>query len=143
MYLLGNPAVLWSVIGWMGAAVFICFTYLRYATTPWLASVGMAQLKPYVAQMTFCFVVFLLNLAPYLGVKRSTFIYHYMPALVYAELVAARTLEALLPRRWVPLAAKAYLLLVGAVFLFYVPWIYALPLNSEGHARRRWLPRWN
>jgi dolichyl-phosphate-mannose-protein mannosyltransferase len=141
MYLLGNPAVLWTVLGWMAAALVVCASYLRYRSTPGLTA--LAELKPYVAQMTFCFLVFWLNLLPYLGVRRSTFIYHYMPALVYAELMAARTLEALLPRRFVPTAARSYLLLVAAVFVFYVPWIYALPLNSEGHQRRRWLTRWN
>lgn len=141
MYLLGNPAVLWSVLPLMAAALLVCASYLRYVTTPGLTD--MSALKPYVAQMTFCFVVYWLNLLPYLGVKRSTFIYHYMPALVYAELIAARTLEALVPRKWVPTVARGYLLLILAVFLFYVPWIYALPLNSEGHQRRRWLPRWN
>jgi dolichyl-phosphate-mannose-protein mannosyltransferase len=141
MYLLGNPAVLWSVLPLMASALLVCASYLRYKSTPGLTAIG--QLGPYVSQVTFCFVVFWLNLLPYLGVKRSTFIYHYMPALVYAELIAARTLDALLPRKAVPVAARAYILLILAVFVFYVPWIYALPLNSEGHARRRWLPRWN
>ena len=137
MYLLGNPAVLWSVVGFMGIALSVCAAYLRYVSMPGLEA--MAGLKPFVAQVTFCFVVFWLNLLPYLGVKRSTFIYHYMPALVYGQLITARTFDALLPRRSVPAYARAYLLIILAVFVFYVPWIYALPLNSEGHQRRRWL----
>ena len=56
-----------------------------------LAHAYVYQLFP--LQVVFCICAYLLNLAPYLQVKRSTLIYHYMPALLYAELLAARTLE--------------------------------------------------
>lgn len=66
-----------------------------------------------------------------------------MPALVYAEILAARTVEQLVPRRWLTRAVAAYLVVVVATFLFFAPWVYALPLNNDGHERRRWLKRWN
>ncbi len=66
-----------------------------------------------------------------------------MPALVYGELLAARTFEQLVPRRMLGSGVRIYLALVIAVFLFYSPWIYAMPLSNDGHERRRWLPRWN
>jgi dolichyl-phosphate-mannose--protein O-mannosyl transferase len=28
-------------------------------------------------------------------------------------------------------------------YLIYAPWVYAFPLTGEGHARRRWLSRWD
>lgn len=62
----------------------------------------------------------------------------------------ARTPASFRPSTWSPSAGsrreavvKWALFLVVACFLFYAPWVYALPLTSEGHERRRWLKRWN
>jgi dolichyl-phosphate-mannose--protein O-mannosyl transferase len=38
---------------------------------------------------SFAFAAWLCNLAPYILVSRSCFVYHYMPGLLYAELLAA------------------------------------------------------
>jgi dolichyl-phosphate-mannose--protein O-mannosyl transferase len=66
-----------------------------------------------------------------------------MPALIYGELLAARTFEQLVPRRWLGLGVRVYLSIVVLTFLFFSPWIYAMPLTNDGHERRRWLARWN
>ena len=47
----------------------------------------------FFAVVGFCVAAYTLNLLPYLGVKRSAFIYHYMPALMYAEILAALTMD--------------------------------------------------
>ena len=83
-----------------------------------------------------------LNLLPYLGVARSTFIYHSMPALIYGELLLARVVEHLAGAR-TPQAARLVLLVVGLVWLHYTPWIYGFPLTNDAHQRRRWNPRWD
>ena len=78
-------------------------------------------------------------------VKRSCFLYHYIPGLMYGELMLAMTLDKLAagaPRTRDAVVRGALLAVVG-VYLFYAPWVYAIPLTSEGHERRRWLRRWN
>ena len=31
----------------------------------------------------------------------------------------------------------------GSVWLYFSPWIYAIPLELDQHAKMRWLERWN
>ena len=42
-----------------------------------------------------------------------------------------------------PAATGALLAATGATLAFFSPWVYGTPLTSEGHAARRWLPRWD
>jgi len=73
----------------------------------------------------------------------SCFIYHFMPALMYNQVLAGLVVGQLAGRRWAPFVLKALLAPLVLCYLFYAPWIYAFPLTNEGHDRRRWLPRWN
>ena len=51
--------------------------------------------------------------------------------------------EQLVGKRNMPWAMKGIMAVVLASFLFFAPWVYAFPLTSEGHARRRLLKRWD
>lgn len=66
-----------------------------------------------------------------------------MPALVYGEIIVALVIEQLAGKRWMHLASCVVVGAAAAGFLIYAPWIYGFPLTSEGHARRRWLSRWD
>lgn len=70
----------------------------------------------------------------YVLVQRCTFLYHYCPALFYAELAIANGINALPPRAQRPVAAA---FMVAALVAFYIwsPWIYATPLSRAGHDR--------
>jgi dolichyl-phosphate-mannose--protein O-mannosyl transferase len=144
MYLIGNHAIHWSVVVGLGGFLALTAFYFRYRTAPhfstWLPS---PALHPYFAQASFALAVYLLNMAPYVAVARSTFAYHYMPALVYGELIVARSIQVLAGPRYTPMAAKLYLGAVGLVWLHYTPWIYGMGLTNDGHQRRRWIERWN
>jgi len=91
----------------------------------------------------YCLWVYALNLLPYILVNRSAFIYHYMPALMYAEIIGSMMVETLVTKRHMPNAMKVIMFVVVAGFLFYAPWVYSTPLTGEGHARRRLLKRWD
>ena len=82
-------------------------------------------------------MVYIINLAPYVGVQRSTFIYHYMPALVYGELMAARLVETLVGPRYTPFATLLILGITGGVVLHFAPWIYATPVRAASSAASR------
>eukprot|EP00741_Cyanophora_paradoxa_P010629 tig00020537_g10273.t1 len=81
---------------------------------------------------------FALNLLPYALVQRSTFLYHYFPALLPALLLACALLEhALRARPALRAAACAAAAAVAAAFFVYLaPFVYALPLTPEGLAAR-------
>jgi dolichyl-phosphate-mannose--protein O-mannosyl transferase len=147
VYLIGNHALHYAVLA--GLAVFLACggMYLRLRTqvvsVAASASSDLAPVRAFFAQGVYLLLGYGLNLLPYLGVARSTFIYHYMPALLYAELLLARTVEHVAGRAYTPAAVKAVLLVVGLVWLHYTPWIYGFALTNDGHARRRWMPRWD
>lgn len=91
---------------------------------------------------SYLLLTYALNLLPYLGVKRSTFIYHYMPALLCGELLVALVLDQLSGKQ-ISKVTKGYILMLAIVFLYFSPWIFAMGLTNDGHQRRRWNPRWN
>lgn len=142
IYLIGNHALHYGVLGAWALFAAAALLYVRYRND-WALGPGLARFKPFFAQAAFCALVYVVNLAPYVGVARSTFIYHYMPALLYAELLAAITVDWFAGPRWRGVAVRVYAVLVASVFLFNYPWVFAFPITNDGHARRRWLPRWN
>lgn len=38
----------------------------------------------------YCFLCYLLSLLPYAGVARAAFVYHYMPACYYGEIMVGK-----------------------------------------------------
>jgi dolichyl-phosphate-mannose--protein O-mannosyl transferase len=92
-----------------------------------------------VAPVSWVVLGWLVNLVPYAAIHRTTFAYHYMPALVYGNLLIALLVDRL-AGLWGAVAVAAA---TGATWLFYRPWIFGYGLTEEEHARRRWLDRWN
>jgi dolichyl-phosphate-mannose--protein O-mannosyl transferase len=158
VYLIGNHALHMTVVAAIGVFLVCAGLYLRLrpsvASTAlkaarWsgldiaTAEASLAPVRAFFAQGTFCLLGYCLNLLPYLGVARSTFIYHYMPALLYGQLLAARTLEHVVGRKWTPTAVKLVVGIVALVWAYYTPWVYGFALTNDGHARRRWNPMWD
>jgi dolichyl-phosphate-mannose--protein O-mannosyl transferase len=144
MYLIGNHFVHWAVVLGLGAFVAMALLHARYSRMPGFEALGgCATTARFFAQGSFCLAVYVLNLAPYMSVHRSTFIYHYMPALVYGELIVARVVEQLAGPARAPAATKIVLALVGLYWAYYTPWIYGAALTNDGHERRRLINRWN
>jgi dolichyl-phosphate-mannose--protein O-mannosyl transferase len=136
VYLIGNHALHYAVLAGWGLVAAAALLFVRYRND-WGMGPGLARFKPFFAQAAFCLMVYTVNLLPYVGVARSTFIYHYMPALVYGELMLARLVESVLGPRYTKYGTVAILLGLGGVVLHFAPWIYATPLTSEGQVRRR------
>ena len=143
VYLLGNPAVIWLVGVLVGVTAASSAFYLRYkhfrGNCGWLSQ----RVAPFFSATGYCLWVYILNLLPYVLVNRSAFIYHYMPALMYGEVIASLMVEQIVGKRNMPLGMKLIMLVVLCSFAYYAPWVYAHPLTSEGHARRRLLKRWD
>jgi dolichyl-phosphate-mannose--protein O-mannosyl transferase len=145
VYLVGNPVVIWGVTAALVATAVYIFLYYRYRSLPALRAAVFDDAdmrRRFLPVVAYCTIAYVANLAPYMAVTRSCFIYHYMPALLYAELLAGVAIEKM-AGRWIPHVAKYLLMAILVVYVFYMPWIYALPLSAEGHQRRRWLPSWD
>lgn len=124
VYLLGNPAAIWLVFVAVIVGFAATFFYVRYRTDPELDLTGFG---PVFARIGYCLIVYMLNLLPYILVSRSAFIYHYMPALMYAEVLTALLLEQLVGKALMPAATKVVAFIVVTGWLYYAPWVYALP----------------
>ena len=141
MYLLGNPGVIWIVGLFVAVTALSSAFFLRYKADTNLA---LGRLfAPFFAATGYCLWVYVLNLLPYILVARSAFIYHYMPALMYGEVMTALMIEQLVGKRYMPGAMKVLMTIIISSFLFFAPWVYAIPLTPDGHARRRLLKRWD
>lgn len=141
VYLLGNPMVIWGLVGFLGIAALLLLLFLRLRTD--VANGFWAAHGTFYCSITFCLIVYALNLLPYVAVKRSTFIYHYMPAMMAAQIMSGLIVDRLTPSYMKPGVVKILLVVVIGCYLYYAPWVYGLPLTNEAHARRRWLPRWD
>jgi dolichyl-phosphate-mannose-protein mannosyltransferase len=103
----------------------------------------MTDAFPVSLNGSYLFFGWLFNLLPYLAVTRQAFVYHYMPGLFYAQLLITVWLEGVVPAAWHVHLFRTLGLAVTLTFVFYMPWIYSLPLTPEGHEMRRWLKTWD
>jgi dolichyl-phosphate-mannose--protein O-mannosyl transferase len=68
IYLNGNPIVVWFLLGCVVIAALLMVLWQRYRHNP---DHDLTKFKPFFAVMSWCLVLYALNLLPYLGVKRS------------------------------------------------------------------------
>lgn len=142
VYLIGNPVVagmcLATGLGFL-VTVALLVRYRRAALADG-SSGGRARVG---ALYTGIFLLsgWVANLAPYVLVDRPAFLYHYIPSLMYAQLLSAQLVDMLPvgPRRVVVTVAVAAM---AAALVFWAPWIYALPLTKEEHLRRQLGSQW-
>ena len=110
-----------------------------------------------------------INLVPYELIKRSKFVYHYVPALLHGVMLTVvvadiamkwAALQFLRPPLWLarsPLGATLWAkrevivnCAVGGVFFIValgfwywgLPYAYGFPLSPEEHASRMWVSKW-
>jgi dolichyl-phosphate-mannose-protein mannosyltransferase len=93
-------------------------------------------------RLAFFITAYLLNVLPYILVSRCAFIYHYMPALLYAQLVTALLVDWIADDA-VKYVAPAVTLAAAATYCYFSPWVYATPLSHAEHEAMRWLPGWS
>jgi dolichyl-phosphate-mannose--protein O-mannosyl transferase len=88
-----------------------------------------------------CFTLFWLNLLPFAFVHRAAFLYHYLPALFYAELLTVVFIDGFGGRLRVPLL---YTLLISSClcYCYFAPWVYAIPLSLAEHQSLKWISSW-
>jgi dolichyl-phosphate-mannose-protein mannosyltransferase len=123
IYLLGNPLVWWAST----AAVLIAFSALL---------AGMV--KPSRTVRILC-GAWLLNLVPFVGISRVMFLYHYFTALMWAILILAWLIDR---GAWNKKTILGMIFLAAALFAFFAPLSYGLPLSERAYNARVWFPGW-
>ena len=124
IYLLGNPAVWWlSTIAIIMALVTVVGARVVRAPRTLLIIAG----------------AWLMNMLPFVGITRVMFLYHYLTGLIWAILAVAYFADRL-ERPTKPLLAASAVVL--ALFVFFAPLSYGLPLTERSYNARVWFDSW-
>jgi dolichyl-phosphate-mannose--protein O-mannosyl transferase len=143
VYLIANPVVI--VLALVGIAVYALAVGLLVRTRKYPSRQVDGGHGPTLARIHTCAFLLLgwiCNLAPYVLIDRAAFLYHYLPGLFYAQLLSGVVLDMFSKRVRIGMAVVLCAAMIAA-FVFWAPWVYALPLTDAQHAKRRILPRWN
>ncbi|MBI2063634.1 MAG: phospholipid carrier-dependent glycosyltransferase [Candidatus Yanofskybacteria bacterium] len=136
IYFLGNPVIWWTST----MAVFFLIIYLIPSAFKFAASkfrnLASSNIKPLPALLTGAY---LLNLMPFVGIKRAMFLYHYMIGLIFAIIALVYLLDQLPNKKR---ASIALLAASFAAFLFFAPLTYGLPFSEKAYHLRTWLGSW-
>ena len=73
VYLLGNPLVVWPIFGFCIISLLLVVAYTRYRTDPLFYLTINPKYRLFFASTLYCCIVYALNMAPYIAVKRSCF----------------------------------------------------------------------
>lgn len=148
IYLIGNPVVVWLVLGvvvTLMVSLAIGVRYRRSLDRLLLKSSGRATATAarfHLGTAVFLICGWICNLVPYILVDRAAFLYHYLPGMFYGQLLCGLAVDGL-PRRGRKTVVSIAVTLMAAAVVYWGPWIYGLPLTDAQHARRRWVSKWN
>lgn len=121
---MGNP-----VIWWFGIP---CVIYMFYR---WIFKKDK--------KAGFLSIAYLAQYVPWMSISRITFIYHYLPAILFVMLMIAYTLQLLIEKyEWGKKAATIYLAAAVICFFVFFPVISGLPVYKEYGLHLRWLKDW-
>mmetsp|Transcript_14123 Transcript_14123/g.28889 ORF Transcript_14123/g.28889 Transcript_14123/m.28889 type:complete len:535 (-) Transcript_14123:2933-4537(-) len=91
---------------------------------------------------TVLLVGYWLNLLPYTEVSRPAFSYHYMPALLMAELIVCLLLDSIENQAHKSLVTLAVIGGLVTAFIFWSPWTFGILVPKRVHSMLHWMPRW-
>ena len=132
IYALGNPAVFWASLPALAFALWqgLAFVRARLQTSGALSIRG--SLPQNRAALLFVVISYLGLWLPMGLTSRVVFIYHYLPALGFAILALAFSVDWLWKREepWGRYTAAGYLVLVALTFAFFYPHLTAIPVAN-------------
>lgn len=133
IYFIGNPVIWWlSTIALVMSFVYLLFN-LRAGKPDKISALLLSG--------------YILNLLPFIGVKRIMFLYHYLTAYIFAIIILAYLISQNKDSNgstWLTTRNIFGVLLVasGIAFIFFSPLTYGLNLSSESYETRVWLDSW-
>lgn len=125
IYFFGNPVIWWS------STIAIAFG-IKYL----LLSIKKRRLDEVLAIL---FGGYILNLLPFIGIKRVMFLYHYLTALIFAIMILCYLIDKNKNSRNI---FTGIIAAVIAAFIFFAPLSYGLPLSDKSYETRVWFSVW-
>lgn len=128
IFLLGNPFVWWS------STYAIIFLLVNFP--PKLVNHLRADS---LTTETFILLGWTSNMLPFMFVNRGFFLYHYMPALLFAILGLGFLVDKMAKKVvWI----ATLLLFAGACFIYFAPLSYGLHLSNANFDQHFWVDSW-
>src|SRR3989344_5561865 len=137
IYLMGNPTIWWATTL---AVVFLLTSYIYY---------GFKNSLKFIP--TFLIAGYILNLLPFIGVKRVMFLYHYFTALIFSILILVYLLDKhdstsllrqssgqVITRKSSKWVIGALIALSTMTFTYFAPLSYGLSLSPRAYELRVW-----
>lgn len=143
-YLLGSPFNTWfSTL----AVIINVYIVLRFMVT-WrrqTSSISKDEFWAFITFYCFPFISWLANFAPYVMMKRVTYVHHYMPSLSFAILVFGCVVEYFIPKNCI-INSSIYILLFGGctyIYWYFAPICQGLEGVGSHYFYLQWLPLWD
>lgn len=124
IYLMGNPIIWWATTV---AVILLLLSNLKL------------KIKRFKFIELFLLGGYIVNLLPFIGVKRIMFLYHYFTAYIFAIMILVWLIDQTKNPK------KLFgILLVGSIaaFIFFAPLSYGLNLSPKAYELRIWLASW-
>lgn len=141
IYFFGNPVIWWS------STIAIAFG-IKYL----LLSIKKRRLDEILAIL---FGGYIINILPFIGIKRVMFLYHYLTALIFAIIILCYLIDRFdkpfdkthgeLTTSKNKNSRNIFMGIIAAViaaFIFFAPLSYGLPLSDKSYETRVWFSVW-
>ncbi len=129
IYLIGNPIIWWlSTVAVLYLVLSILYLVLRKNTKYQIQNTALFLLAGYVV-----------NMLPFIGVKRVMFLYHYFTAYIFAIMILVWLISQNKNSK------KIFGVILGLaviLFLFFAPLNYGFNLSPKAYDARVWLESW-
>lgn len=131
IYLIGNPVIWWATTG---AVIYFFYKIVR----------KLIKKEKVPRAYTLLAIGFALNLLPFIKIGRVMFLYHYLPALVFAIIITVYLLNHLTTLNVVRWKSLSFWILLAAVlgFIFFSPLTYGFKIPQKYYESTVWLPSW-
>lgn len=144
VHAMGNPLLYWlSAIALMGCLTFLIASKLRFPPK----FITQINLEKHSTLFWFTFYVtssFLAHWLPWSLSKRCIFLYHYMPASVFAFAALALMVSLMWrsPLLELRMLGSGIVGVIAIAFIFWLPLYIGLPISSGYLPVLMWLPSW-
>lgn len=133
IYLLGNPVIWW--LSTLAVVIFI--------------SKFFNNIKDFFRDQIAMFLLsgYILNILPFVGVKRVMFLYHYFTAYIFAILILVYLFSKYIEKaQWKKIdprtIASVTITVIILLFIFFAPLTYGLYLSPREYNARTWFQSW-
>ena len=130
IYLLGNPVIWWASTVAVSYLVFsiLYLVFRKYTTSYKLQATSYFLLAGYI-----------INMLPFISVKRVMFLYHYFTAYIFAIMILVWLISQ---NKNSEKIFRVLLAFAVIAFVYFAPLSYGLKLSTKAYEARVWLDSW-